>query len=223
MKGKVSDIADMYNAMYDYFGHRRWWPADTPFEICVGALLTQNTSWKNVEKAIANMKKKKVLSLNGLLSIKVAVLRELIKPSGFYAQKAERLKIFCSFVYDNFKSLENMARVDTDTLRKNLLDVKGIGPETADSMLLYAFGRPVFVVDAYTRRLFSRHGFFDEKTDYDIIRMFFESKLPATAGLYGDYHAQIVETGKMFCRKKALCGECFLNRKKYFKNDSWIA
>ncbi|MCK9556035.1 hypothetical protein M0R36_09515 [bacterium] len=222
MGKKDNAILKIYNAMHDYFGPSRWWPADTPLEICAGAILTQNTSWKNVERCILNLKKKKVLSLNALLEIGVADLQKLIRPSGFYAQKAKRLKKFCSFVYGNFRSLKNMSLLDTDTLRKSLLAVEGIGPETADSILLYVFERPVFVVDAYTRRLFSRHGFFDERTEYGTIKSFFETSLPGVSGLYKDYHAQIVETGKLFCRKSALCDKCFLNNKKYFKNNSKV-
>ena len=195
-----------YETLLSHFGPQNWWPGDTPFEVMVGAVLTQNTSWRNVEKAIENIKKKKVLSLNRLDSLPKESLRKLVKPAGYYNVKADRLKNLFTFLKKNSKTLK---KKDTLSLRKMLLSVNGIGKETADSILLYALDRPIFVVDAYTRRIFSRHGIVRDDFEYDEIQSLFMNNLPRKRKVFNEYHALIVELGKNFCRaKKPLCRSC---------------
>ena len=203
MKHKVLKI---YKILYNFFGPRKWWPGDTPFEVMVGAVLTQNTSWSNVEKAIENIKKKKALSLSRLDSLPKKSLKKLIRPAGYYNVKAGRLKNLFAFLKKNSKTLEKKG---TFSLRKMLLSVNGIGKETADSILLYAMNRPIFVVDAYTRRIFSRHGIVRDDLEYDEIQGLFMNNLPRKRKVFNEYHALIVELGKNFCRtKKPLCRIC---------------
>lgn len=190
-------------------GHQRWWPGETPFEIMVGAILTQNTSWSNVEKAIGNLKKARVLSLPELDRVPMKQLKEWLRPSGFFNIKADRLKHFLHFLKSRYGySIERMKREKTEVLREELLSVKGIGKETADSILLYALGKTVFVVDSYTRRIFSRHGLIQKDPSYDSIRHGFEDHLPRSKSLFNDYHAQIVHVGKHYCRKRPNCAPC---------------
>jgi endonuclease-3 related protein len=204
----------VYEELLDYFGHRNWWPGDTPFEIIVGAILTQNTNWKNVEKALNNLKQEQLLSYKGISEIDTEILAEIIRPSGYYNQKAKKLKAFTSFLKRAYRgSLKRMFEQETQTLRQQLLDVKGIGPETADSILLYAGNHPVFVVDLYTYRLATRHGWIPEDTDYHALQEYFTDRLPVDVSIYNDYHAQIVAVGNTFCRKTPNCDECPL--KKY--------
>jgi len=202
-----------YHALYDHFGNLRWWPGDSLLEIIVGAILTQNTAWKNVGKAIANLKTAHLLSTDALLAMPESDLAELIRPSGYYNIKARRLKSFFAFLRDCFHgSLDVMFGEETLFLREKLLQVKGIGEETADSVLLYAGGKPVFVVDAYTRRVLTRHGTIRERISYGEIQRLFMEHLPADAPMYNQYHALLVNTGKNYCKKKPRCQECPLNQ-----------
>ena len=213
MKSNV--LMDIYRRMYDHFGPRHWWPADSPFEVMIGAILTQNAAWVNVEKAISNLRKKRVLSAHKINRINIETLQNLIRPSGFYKEKAKKLKAFVKL----FLSLSNVNSYNTKDLRKLLLDVKGIGPETADSILLYALEKPVFVIDAYTKRIFSRHGLIENEQTYDEIQSFFTKNIPGDRILFNEYHALIVEVGKNYCKKKnPLCKICPLKVVKPLKN-----
>ena len=195
--------------MYNHFGPLHWWPGETPFEIMVGAILTQNTSWVNVERAIENLKKEGLLDPYKMFELPDERMKELIKPSGFFNVKTKRLKAFLEFFIREYNGdVEEMKKEDLSTLRKKLLSVNGIGKETADSILLYALDKPIFVVDAYTRRIFSRHGFVPQDIEYDDLQRFFMKNLPQDVSLYNEYHAQIVLTGKNYCRKTPLCEKC---------------
>ncbi len=213
-------IINIYRALLEKYGSQLWWPTTREgevnpqytggpknnrqrLEIAIGAILTQNTSWKNVEKAIVNLNRENLIDLEELKQVKVERLEELIRPSGFYKQKAERLKIFVKFLSNkNFSELT----------REELLKVKGIGPETADSILLYACGKQEFVVDAYTKRIFSRLGLIDSE-NYQEVKNFFQANLPQNTKLYQEFHALIVEHAKRFCRKEPNCRDCPLNSK----------
>jgi endonuclease-3 related protein len=185
-------LKDLYNQLLSVYGKQNWWPADSPYEVMVGAILTQNTNWKNVEKAISNLKREDLLSPNAILETDNPKLETLIRPSGFFRQKAERLKL----ATEKWLELERgNGELETVDLRNHWLSVKGIGPETADSILLYAFDRPVFVIDAYTRCFCDYFGLFSGK-GYDEYQEFFESNLPEDVELYKEYHALIVEWGK---------------------------
>jgi endonuclease-3 related protein len=202
-------LKNIYNLLYARFGPQHWWPGDTPFEIIIGAILTQNTNWANVEKAITNLKKAKVLSPEKLLRLGSKKLAELIRPAGYYNIKAVRLKNFLIWLSENYAGkLRNLSKVSTDRLRLELLSIKGTGPETADSILLYALNRPIFVVDAYTARICSRHYLIEEGTDYHRIQDLFESNLPADVKLFNEYHALLVRLGKDFCRPTPRCDGC---------------
>lgn len=213
-------LLDIYNRLYTHFGPRHWWPAENPFEVMVGAILTQNTAWLNVEKAIANLKRKKLLSLRKIDSIRLRDLARAIKPSGFYNEKTKKLKAFIRFLIDFCGgNINKLYSKNTKTLRKELLNIKGIGEETADSILLYALERCVFVVDAYTKRIFIRHGLISKNTTYDGIQKFFMNNLPKKVKLFNEYHALIVEAGKNYCKKNnPLCGVCPLKSFKYDKS-----
>ena len=223
----------VYKILLQHFGPQGWWPTTASgkivpeyrkrntygkltekerFEICLGAILTQNTSWKNVEKAIENLNKKNLISADKIASLDVRKLAEYIRPSGYYNQKAKRLKAFAKYISDRYRSkLSNLLGKPLRSARKELLELNGIGPETADSMLLYAGNCPSFVVDAYTVRLGERLGWFKNK-DYHKIKKFFESCLPESSVVYKEFHALIVALGKDYCRKKSLCDTCFLIR-----------
>jgi endonuclease-3 related protein len=199
-----------YEAMSSALGPKRWWPARTPFEVIVGAILTQSTSWGNVELAIANLRSARILTPAALLRVPTSRLARFVRPSGYFRQKARKLKAFVRFLYAGYGgSLKKMFRTPTPELREKLLSVHGIGPETADSILLYAGNHPVFVVDAYTHRIFGRHGITDGKPDYETVRAMIETSLPPQAELFNEFHALIVNTGKNWCRKNApRCEEC---------------
>lgn len=201
---------EYYETMSEALGPMHWWPGQTPLEVIVGAILTQNTAWTNVERAIANLRREKLLTLAALERIPVPRLGRLIRSSGYFRQKAKKLKAFVHFLRTEYGgSLKRMFATPTDELRAKLLAVHGIGPETADSILLYAGAHRIFVVDAYTRRILSRHGLASGKEDYDEIRELFEAHLPHDTQLYNEYHALIVNTGKRWCRtKNPLCAEC---------------
>ncbi len=212
------NLLQIYQTLFEYFGHRHWWPGDTPFEICVGAILTQNANWKNVKRAIQNLKDARVLSYQAMRDTPMEKLAELIRPSGYFNQKAKKLKAFLDFLSEEYRgSLSRMFRESTPILRKKLLTVKGIGPETADSILLYAGNHKIFVVDLYTYRVVTRHGWMPEETSYDELQEFFQSAIPDDLALYNDFHAQLVGVGAHFCRKTPRCEECPL---KLFLPDS---
>jgi len=206
----------IYDLLYKRFGPRYWWPGDTRFEIIIGAILTQNTAWGNVEKAIANLKNKKLLNINALSKIPEKSLAQLIMPSGYYNIKARRVREFLKFLNQRYKGrLDRMFKGGLFQLREELLGVKGIGPETADSILLYAGTKPIFVVDAYTKRIFSRHGFIDKGAGYSEVQSLFMKNLPEDTKLFNEFHALIVELGKSMCRtRKPLCNKCPIRRIK---------
>jgi endonuclease III related protein len=191
-------------------GPMHWWPARTPFEVIVGAILTQSTAWANVEGAIANLRTAKTLTPVAMGRVSIARLASLVRPSGYFHQKAKKLKAFVLFLDTRYGgSLKRMFETPTAELREKLLAVHGIGPETADSILLYAGSHPVFVVDAYTHRIFGRHGLVDGKPDYERVRAFVESSIPRDPVLFNEFHALIVNTGKNWCRKSApRCDGC---------------
>ena len=191
-------------------GPQHWWPGDTPEEVLIGAVLVQNTSWKNVEKAMANLRSADLLEPRALAAVPVEELEELIRPAGYFRVKARRLRNLLQLIADRFDgSLEQMFQRPLDELRRQLLGVSGIGPETADSILLYAGGLPTFVVDTYTHRIFARHGWVEFEADYEALKEFFESRLPADASMYNEYHALLVRLGKDYCRKTGPhCDQC---------------
>ena len=206
-------LTEIYELLYGAFGPQHWWPGETPFEVVVGAILTQNTSWANVDKAIANLKSASCLTPERLHRIDLAELAGLIRPAGYYNIKAKRLKSFLDWLFESYGGdLTNLEPVATDRLRSELLEIKGVGRETADSILLYALGRPVFVVDTYTARITSRHGLIEPDADYEQLRELFESNLPDDSQLFNEYHALLVRTGKEFCKPKAKCPGCPLEK-----------
>jgi len=203
----------VYNQLLKAFGPQHWWPGDSPLEVSIGAILTQNTNWTNVEKTIANLKRDGVLTLDGLLNISDHELERLIRPAGFYRQKAKRLKAFLAFFQKNYMgNFSNTAPVPTQILRDQLLTINGIGHETADSIVLYALERPVFVVDAYTRRFLLRHNLINEKASYDHVQNLFHQNLPFDSDLFNEYHALIVKLGKTYCKTRPICQNCPLYR-----------
>ena len=202
-------LLEIYNLLFERFGPQYWWPGEKQFEMIVGAILTQNTSWKNVEKAIVTLKAGRLMTPQSLHQLSQGELAELIRPAGYYNIKAKRLKSFIEWLFSSYDGkLENLENVSTSQLREELLNVKGIGPETADSILLYAFHRPVFVVDAYTARIMSRHFLVEQGTDYHQLQDLFQSALEPDEKLFNEYHALLVRLGKDFCRPTALCEQC---------------
>ena len=203
-------ILDMYHAMLEALGDSHWWPGKTPFEIAVGAILTQNTNWSNVEKAINNLKSAHVLSPKSMHSLSLSELAELIRPAGYYNIKSRRLCNFLQFLkvevdYD----LLALKEYSLEDIRPMMLEVNGIGPETADAILLYALEFPIFVVDTYTARMMFRHGFAFEGIDYHELQSLFMDALPQNVAMYNEYHALIVRVGKEWCKKKqGLCDTC---------------
>lgn len=204
---------EMFDLLLNHFGPQNWWPAETDLEVMVGAVLTQNTNWKNVEKAIENLKRKDLLSLESLCSLTVTELAQEIRPAGYFNIKARRLKNLINFVVKQYQAdLSVFFGDETRSLREGLLSVKGIGPETADSILLYAARRPVFVIDAYTHRILGRHGMSDGETSYYELQDLFIDHLPEDPALFNEFHALIVQTGKNYCKKKPACSCCPLGQ-----------
>jgi endonuclease-3 related protein len=205
-------VHEIYRRLRGRYGPQAWWPAESPFEVIVGAILTQNTSWKNVEKAIANLKTEKLLRPEQLAQVPLPKLARLIRPAGYFNQKAKKLKTFLDFLRQEFNGdLDALLSIPTETLRTRLLALWGIGEETADSICLYAANKPVFVVDAYTVRVFSRLGLVSEKISYAELQAFFMKRLRKDAWLFNEYHALLVIHGKETCRKShSLCDECVL-------------
>lgn len=210
MSRTKSRLQDIYRRLDRCYGDQHWWPGETPFEIAVGAILTQNTAWVNVERAIANLKAAGVLAPDALADLPPARLAALIRPSGYYNVKARRLRAFLKLMREDFGGdIAAMGALPLEALRGKLLAVTGIGPETADSIILYACGLPTFVVDAYTRRVLLRHGLADEDAGYDDIKELFESNLPADVPMYNQYHALLVRLGKERCRpRQPRCEGC---------------
>ena len=206
---KSKALTEIYASLLKSFGKQYWWPGDTGFEVVIGAILTQNTNWINVEKAIKNLKAAKVFTPKKLYEIDIKKLAELIKPSGYFNVKAKRLKHFIDWLFSNYNgSLSKLFKHDYATLREELLSVYGIGKETADSIILYAAEKPTFVVDAYTKRVLVRHGLITDDYDYEAIKAVFEDNLPAKVPLYNEYHALFVMVGKHYCKPKMQCEEC---------------
>ena len=206
---KTKILTEIYDRLFKSFGKQYWWPGDTSFEVVIGAILTQNTNWSNVEKAIKNMKAAKIFTPKKLYEIDQDKLAELIRPSGYFNVKAKRLKHFIEWLFLNYNgSLSKLFKLNFATLRGQLISVNGIGRETADSIILYAAEKPTFVVDAYTKRVLVRHGVITEDYDYDAIKEVFENNLPKEVPLYNEYHALIVMVGKHYCKPKMQCVEC---------------
>ena len=202
-------LTKMFDLLLDHFGPQNWWPGETDLEIVVGAILTQNTNWKNVEHAITNLKKKNLLSFPALRALSEKELAHEIRPAGYYNVKAKRLNNLLKFIQDHFQGdFKLIAEEDTETIRQSLLSVNGIGPETADCILLYGMDRPLFVVDAYTHRILNRHNMMDEPVSYHDLQRFFMDHLPNDTKLFNEFHALIVMTGKEYCRKRPLCESC---------------
>ena len=205
-------LKSVYQLFLKQYGSQYWWPADTRFEIMVGAILTQNTAWENVERALDNLKKANALDPVSILKTPKPKLARWLKPSGYFNIKADRLKQFCRWyveqnLYDGLKHRHSLK------LRKMLLSVNGVGPETADDILLYAFNRKIFVIDAYTRRIFSRLGLIKKDSDYEVLRMFFETALQAeSVKLFNEYHALIVMHAKQVCKTRPICERCCLKK-----------
>jgi endonuclease III related protein len=207
-------LDEYFNSLFTAFGPQHWWPGKTPFEVIVGAILTQNTSWTNVERAIANLRKSGLLTPGSIRKVPLRRLERLIRSSGYFRQKARKLKAFCDFPKTKHRgSLRKMFATPTILLREKLLGVFGIGPETADSILLYAGGHAVFVVDAYTKRILTRHGWANEKSKYEDIRWMFERQSPGDVQRFNEFHALIVNAGKNYCTaQRPRCDECPLGR-----------
>ena len=202
-------LLDIYRILFDHYGPREWWPAETPFEVLVGAILTQNTAWRNVEKAIANLKQLGPLTPEALFHLPEETLAEAIRPSGYYRRKGKRLRNFLGMLSDRFECrLEALFDLPTETLREELLALSGIGPETADSILLYAAGRPVFVIDTYTIRILLRHELLPEETSYAEAQQWVTDHLPEDVQLFNEFHALLVNVGKDFCRPRPKCPGC---------------
>ena len=202
-------LALMYKKLYASFGPQHWWPGETPFEIAVGAILTQNTNWGNVEKAIVNLKDADVLKPAALHDMSHERLAALIRPAGYFNIKAKRLKNFIGLLINEYHgSMSGMKQEDFNSVRKSLLSVNGIGPETADSIILYALEKPVFVIDAYTKRVLSRHNILDHDASYEEFQSLFQSKLKEDISLFSEYHALLVRLAKENCRTKPVCTGC---------------
>ena len=205
----TTTLMDMHKAMGRHFGPLNWWPGETPFEIMVGAILTQNTNWKNVEKAIANLKTAGMLDPKSIDALDRSVLAELIRPAGYYNVKSVRLKAYVRWFVERFDGdAAAMAECNRHSLREEVLAIKGVGRETADSILLYACNMPTFVVDRYTWRILCRHLLVNIEDDYEALQQFFTDHLSKEISLYNEYHAQLVNVGKEFCRPKARCAGC---------------
>lgn len=208
-KRESKKLLKIYQKLYSSIGPRHWWPGDSPFEVIIGAILTQNTSWKNVEIAIRALKEKNLLDPLKLYRVGDRLLANTIKSSGFFNIKAKRIKTFMRFLFENYQgSLKKMFSESLTPLREKLLKINGIGPETADSILLYAGGKPIFVVDAYTKRILARHNLISKTASYSETQELFMENLKKDAGMFNEYHALLVYTGKYFCKKTPNCENC---------------
>lgn len=199
----------MYDRLFEKYGPQHWWPGDSPTEIVIGAILTQNAAWTNVEAAIKNLKRENILTFEALRDVDREKLEELVRPTGTFRVKAERLKVFVDVLWNDFGgSLEAMLDGELEVVRQRLLSIRGIGPETADAILLYAGNRPTFVVDAYTKRLLRRHFLIDVNSSYESVRSMFHECIPPDVTVYNEYHALIVEVGKRHCKTRVNCEGC---------------
>jgi endonuclease III related protein len=207
-------LNEYFNSLFTALGPQHWWPGDTPFEVIVGTILTQNTSWKNVETALANLRSEELLTVAGIERVNQLHLVKLLRPAGYFRQKSRKLKAFVKFLRSEYAgSLGRMFATPALALREKLLGVWGIGPETADSILLYAGEQPVFVVDTYAKRIFAQHGWIGEKAKYEDVRWMVERQFPGDVRRFNELHALIVHAGKTWCRpKEPRCGECPLGR-----------
>lgn len=224
------NLKDLFQELYENYHEQHWWPANSKFEVCIGAILTQNTAWKNVELAIKNLKKAKLLDAEKMHSAEESKIAELIKPSGYYNQKAKALKLFCKHLAEKYSfDLEKMFDRPISELREELLSLHGIGKETADSIILYAANKPIFVIDAYTKRITGRiAGGITDRTkdkdfekdknfeDYDWLQNYFHENLKPNARIYNEMHALLVQHAKLYCKKEPSCGKCFLKKKCEF-------
>ncbi|MFP3937464.1 MAG: endonuclease III domain-containing protein [Phycisphaerae bacterium] len=202
-------LMEMYDALKARFGHQGWWPGDGSLEICVGAVLTQNTNWRNVERAIANLKDASLTSVSALNAVAPEQLAELIRPAGYFRVKAKRLKNFIAHVFESYgDDIEGFLDRSVSTLREELLSIRGIGPETADSIILYAAGKCTFVVDTYTCRVLMRHKLIAPEDGYEQVKELMESSLPEDVELWNDFHAQFVVVGKHYCKPRPKCDDC---------------
>ena len=192
----MNNINKIYDILYKQFGPQHWWPANSRFEVIMGAILTQNTNWKNVEKAIKNLKERNLLNKEAIQNTPEKELASLIKPAGYYNQKAKKLKAFVKF--------------EGEITRENLLNIWGIGPETVDSILLYAYNKPIFVIDAYTKRVINRLGY--KEQTYDELQTLFMENLPTDEKLFNEFHALLVQLGKNYCKTKPVCEKCPLRK-----------
>jgi endonuclease III related protein len=213
-RGGQPPLDEYYNSLFTALGPQHWWPGETQFEIIIGAILTQNTSWKNVETAIVRLRNARLLSPEAIRKAPLRQVQRLVRSSGYFRQKARKLKAFCDFLQNDYGgSLKRMFATPTIVLREKLLGVFGIGPETADSILLYAGQHEVFVVDAYTKRILTRHGWIGGTAKYDDIRWIFERQFPVDVKRFNEFHALIVRVGKQWCRpQNPKCEECPLGR-----------
>lgn len=213
--GRQAQLRSIHDRLLAAYGPQSWWPAETPFEVILGAILTQNTAWKNVVAAIGNLRANGLLSFDKICAVPASYLAQLIRPSGFYNQKTKKVKAFCDHVAERWNGdLDGFLVQDTEPLRAELLEIRGIGPETADSIVLYAAFKPSFVVDAYTYRIFFRHGWVDESISYDELRDHFMGALEPDVAFFQEFHALLVKTGHLYCRTKPQCETCPLN--EYF-------
>ncbi len=204
----MSEPIQTYQLLFEHYGPRHWWPADSPFEVAIGAILTQNTNWQNVEKALGNLRAADAISLQKIATIDPEQLQQLIRSSGYFRQKTERLQLFCRHILNQHGSIEILLQQSLTDARNELLGLKGVGPETADSILLYAGEIASFVVDAYTRRIFARLGLLEGSETYTEIRDYFMQNLPHQAPLFNEYHALIVQHAKCHCLTKPRCQDC---------------
>ncbi len=208
----------IYQLLFDRYGPQHWWPADEPFEMIVGAILTQSTAWTNVEKAIANLKQAGVLNPLSLRQIPVEQLTELIRPSGYYNAKARKLKAFAEQLEEHHDSLDEMLAPALVELRQKLLSIYGIGPETADSIILYAAKKPIFVIDAYTHRIMDHLGLNSDFGNYATLQALFMDNLPHNESIFNEYHALFVRHGKESCRKTPACNDCCLSEMCHYSS-----
>jgi len=205
-------LLEMFDRLLAHFGPQEWWPAETPLEVMIGAILTQNTNWGNVEKAIRNLKERGLISIDPLVSMPTEDLADIIRPAGYYNIKARRLKNLLQFIHERYEGdLNRLFEQGPQVIREALLTVNGVGQETADSIVLYAANQPIFVVDAYTYRILTRHRMAPEDATYEDIQSLFMDHLPEDVSLYNEFHALVVLAGKTYCRKTPLCSGCPLD------------
>ena len=214
-------LNNIYHQLIDHYGPQHWWPAQEPFEVMVGAILTQSAAWTNVEKAIANLKATEALSPEPLRRVTLSEIAMLIRPCGYYNAKAFKLKSLANWLGEYYKDdLDRLFANDTDHLRQQLLSIHGVGPETADSIILYAANKPVFVIDAYTRRIVGRIGLTPDSNSYAAYQSFFMNNLPTDVGLFNEYHALLVCLAKNVCRSRPLCQQCCLDNMCRFSENN---